>query len=50
MFRAFDIEAKGWTLVDPGSAVGLDRSSAKAGDRGENWFGYYWSPTARVGK
>ena len=37
-------------LVDPGSAAGLDGSIAKAGDRGENWFGYYWSPTAMVGK
>jgi glycine betaine/proline transport system substrate-binding protein len=44
------MEAKGWTLVDPGSAAGLDGSIAKAGDRGENWFGYYWSPTAMVGK
>jgi glycine betaine/proline transport system substrate-binding protein len=50
LFRAFDMEAKGWTLVDPGSAAGLDGSIAKAGDRGENWFGYYWSPTAMVGK
>ena len=44
------MEAKGWTLVDPGSAAGLDGSIAKAGARGENWFGYYWSPKAMVGK
>jgi glycine betaine/proline transport system substrate-binding protein len=50
LFRAFDMEAKGWKLVDPGSAAGLDGSIAKAGDRGENWLGYYWSPTAMVGK
>jgi len=43
-------EAKGWKLVDPGSAAGLDGSMTKAVERGENWFGYYWSPTAMIGK
>ena len=41
LYRAFDIEAKGWLLVDPGSAAGLDGSMAKAVERGENWFGYF---------
>ena len=50
LYRAFDMEAKGWLLVDPGSAAGLDGSMAKAAERGENWFGYYWSPTAMIGK
>ncbi len=50
LFEAFDMEAKGWTLVDPGSAAGLDGSIAKANERNENWFGYYWSPTALIGK
>lgn len=50
LFRAFDMEDKGWTLVDPGSAAGLDGSIAKAVERGENWFGYYWAPTAMIGK
>lgn len=50
LFRAFDMEAKGWTLVDPGSAAGLDGSIAKAVERGEYWFGYYWAPTAIIGK
>lgn len=50
LFRAFDMEAKGWKLVDPGSAAGLDGSMSKAAERGENWIGYYWSPTAMVGK
>ena len=35
---------KGWVLVDPGSAAGLDGSMTKALTRDENWFGYYWSP------
>jgi len=46
LFRAFDMENKGWLLVDPGSAAGLDGSMAKAVERGENWLGYYWSPTS----
>ena len=50
MFRAFEMEKKGWVLVDPGSSAGLDGSIAKASERGEPWFGYYWSPTAIIGK
>ncbi len=50
LFRAFEMEKKGWVLVDPGSAAGLDGSLAKAAERGQNWFGYYWSPTALIGK
>jgi glycine betaine/proline transport system substrate-binding protein len=50
LFKAFEMEKKGWRLVDPGSAAGLDASISKASDRKENWFGYYWSPTSIVGK
>lgn len=50
LFRAFDMEEKGWVLVDPGSGAGLDGSLASAAERGENWFGYYWSPTSIIGK
>lgn len=50
LFRAFDMANKGWKLVDPGSAAGLDGSMSKAVERGEYWFGYYWSPTAMIGK
>jgi len=50
LFEANDMAAKGWTLVDPGSAAGLDGSIAKASESGENWFGYYWNPTSIVGK
>ena len=49
-FISWGMEAKGWTLVDPGSAAGLDGSISKAAESGENWFGYYWSPTAILGK
>jgi glycine betaine/proline transport system substrate-binding protein len=50
LFRAFDMEAKGWKLIDPGSAAGLDGSIAKASEQGDNWLGYYWNPTSLVGK
>ena len=50
LFRAFKMEDKGWKLVDPGSSAGLDGSMTKAVDRGENWFGYYWSPTSLIGR
>ncbi len=50
LFRAFDMENKGWKLVDPGSGAGLDGSMSKAVERNQNWFGYYWSPTALIGK
>ena len=44
------MEKKGWVLVDPGSAAGLDGSIAKAAEGDKNWFGYYWNPTAIIGK
>lgn len=50
LYRAFEMEKKGWVLVDPGSAAGLDGSMTKAVEREQNWFGYYWTPTAMIGK
>ncbi|MDO6460730.1 ABC transporter substrate-binding protein [Granulosicoccaceae sp. 1_MG-2023] len=50
LFKAFGLEEAGFVMVDPGSAAGLDGSIAKANERGENWFGYYWAPTAMLGK
>ena len=50
LYRAFDMEAKGWKLVDTGSGAGLDGSIAKASERGQNWLGYYWAPTTLAGK
>ena len=41
---------KGWVLVDPGSGAGLMAQCLKHVERGENWFGYYWSPTSMIGK
>tara|TARA_B110000879_G_scaffold51344_1_gene72906 strand:- start:234 stop:1028 length:795 start_codon:yes stop_codon:yes gene_type:complete len=50
LFKALDMEAKGWVLVDPGSPAGLDAAMAKAVQRGDDYFGYYWSPTVMMGK
>ncbi|MDA1135088.1 MAG: ABC transporter substrate-binding protein [Proteobacteria bacterium] len=50
LFRANQMDKKGWVLVDPGSAAGLDGSLNKSLTREENWFGYYWSPTTLIGK
>ena len=44
------MKKEGWKLIDPGSAAGLDGSMTKAVERDKNWFGYYWSPTAMIGK
>lgn len=50
LFKAYDAEDKGFVLVDPGSAAGLDGSLAKAYEREEGWMGYYWAPTSMLGK
>ena len=50
LFRAFDMESKGWKLVETGSGAGLDGSIAKASERDESWLGYYWAPTTFAGK
>ena len=49
-FKAWDAKAKGFLLVDTGSAAGLDGSLAKAYERKQGWLGYYWAPTAILGK
>jgi len=50
LFEAFDAEEKGFVLVDTGSAAGLDGSIANAYENEDPWFGYYWAPTAILGK
>ena len=50
LFRANGGEEAGFELVDPGSAAGLDGSIAKAYERKQPWFGYYWAPTSILGK
>lgn len=50
LFKAYGAEGKGFQLVDTGSAAGLDGSIAKAFSRNQGWLGYYWAPTAILGK
>ncbi|RDE18773.1 ABC transporter substrate-binding protein [Motiliproteus coralliicola] len=49
-FKALKLGEAGFDLVDPGSAAGLSGSIARAYERMEPWFGYYWAPTAILGK
>ncbi len=50
LFKALNMEAAGFELVDPGSGAGLSGSIAKAYERKEAWLGYFWAPTAVLGK
>lgn len=50
LFRATKAAEKGFDLVDSGSAAGLDGSIANAYERKQGWLGYYWAPTAILGK
>lgn len=50
LFRAYGAEEKGFTLIDTGSAAGLNASIAKAYKEGIGWLGYYWAPTSLLGR
>ena len=50
LFKALDLEEYGFDLVDPGSGAGMSGAIAKAYEREEAWFGYYWAPSAVLGK
>ncbi|PKG38132.1 ABC transporter substrate-binding protein [Psychromonas sp. Urea-02u-13] len=50
LFNALELEKSGFDLLDPGSGAGLSGSIAKAYERKEAWFGYYWAPTSVLGK
>ena len=50
LFKALKLANAGFVLVDPGTAAGLNGSIAKAYERRQPWFGYYWSPTPILGK
>lgn len=50
MFKAYDGAGHNFVLVDTGSAAGLDGSIARAYERQEPWLGFYWEPTALLGK
>jgi glycine betaine/proline transport system substrate-binding protein len=50
LFKAQGAADKGFVLVDPGTAAALDGSIARAQQRKQGWLGYYWSPTALLGR
>lgn len=50
LFKALHLEDAGFELIDPGSAAGLSGSLSRAYERKAPWFGYYWAPTAILGK
>ena len=50
LYNAYGAEDSGFRLVDTGSAAGLDGSIARAYEREEGWVGYYWAPTALLGR
>jgi len=50
LYKAYGGDEAGFTLVEPGSAAGLDGSLIRAYERGENWLGYYWAPSSILGK
>ncbi|MEH6576413.1 MAG: ABC transporter substrate-binding protein [Amphritea sp.] len=50
LFDALKLGDAGFDLIDPGSGAGLSGAIAKAYEREEAWFGYYWAPTAVLGK
>ena len=50
LMKALKLDEAGFDYVDPGSGAGLAGSIAKAYERGEGWLGYYWAPTAVLGK
>lgn len=50
LYRALGGQDKNFELVDTGSAAGLDGSIANAFEKKTGWLGYYWAPTAILGK
>ena len=50
LFIAFNMEAKGWQIIETGSYEAEDATISRAYDQGEAWFGYYSAPNAFIGK
>ncbi|MBB4477959.1 glycine betaine ABC transporter substrate-binding protein [Rhizobium etli] len=50
LFRALAADKKGFELVETGSPERLDASIARAFENKVGWLGYYWAPTAILGK
>jgi glycine betaine/proline transport system substrate-binding protein len=50
LFKAYGLDKAGFTPFDPGSGEGLAGAIAKANERSEPFFGYYFGPTAILGR
>ena len=50
LVKAFDFEGHGMEVFDHGSGETLPASMASAYENREPWFGYYWGPTAVLGR
>lgn len=50
LFKAYNGDKAGFTLVSTGSGAALDASLIKAYERKQGWVGFYWEPTALLGK
>jgi glycine betaine/proline transport system substrate-binding protein len=50
LYKALGADKLGFELVDTGSAAGLDGSISNAFEKQQGWLGYYWAPTAILGK
>jgi glycine betaine/proline transport system substrate-binding protein len=50
LYKALEAEKAGFELIDTGSAAGLDGSISNAFGKKSGWLGYYWAPTAILGK
>jgi glycine betaine/proline transport system substrate-binding protein len=50
LFRALNLKGSGFELINPGSSAGLSGSLSRAYERKKPWFGYYWGPSAILGK
>ncbi|CDZ61380.1 ABC transporter substrate-binding protein [Neorhizobium galegae] len=50
LFKALGAEEKKFELIDTGTAAGLDGSITNAFEKKTGWLGYYWAPTAFLGK
>ncbi len=50
LFQAYGLNEAGYTMFDPGSGPGLAGAIAKAYERREPIFAYYFEPTAVLGK
>lgn len=50
LFKAYNGAEAGFKLIDTGSAAGHDGSLVNAYERKMGWVGFYWSPSALLGK